>query len=198
MNCFVEGCLNESRTKYKPSLCSKHNSAKWRGLNPIKNKELDKAQYAKDREKILAKNKSPERRKYKNMKSAEYRQKYPEKFHRRDRQQHEKISSRHSSLKRGAKDRGLELSITKDQHADLIKDGKCYYCEYSLPKTGGGLDRKDNSVGYVIDNLVPCCTYCNVLKSSLLSHDEMVEIIAVLKKTRNKKFMWDGYKTIGG
>lgn len=30
-----------------------------------------------------------------------------------------------------------------------------------------GIDRKDSSKGYTIDNCVPCCTECNTMKSDL-------------------------------
>ena len=197
MNCAVDGCLNDGRAKHKLSLCSKHNSEKWRTLNPLKNKELDKAQYIKDREKILAKNKSPERRKYKNMKSVEYRQRHPEKYQQKDRKHHETLSSRYGSLRYSAKDRGLKLTITKEEYRKIISLDRCHYCQGPLDKTGSSLDRKDNSLGYSLENVLPCCKYCNVLKGSLLSYDEMVQVIGYLRVARGSGLLWQNYRTIG-
>lgn len=39
----------------------------------------------------------------------------------------------------------------------------CFYCLGS----GGGLDRKDSSIGHTYDNTVPCCEKCNNILSDL-------------------------------
>jgi 5-methylcytosine-specific restriction endonuclease McrA len=39
-----------------------------------------------------------------------------------------------------------------------------------------GVDRRDNSAPYRLDNLDPCCPLCNQIKSQLLSSDEMREL----------------------
>jgi hypothetical protein len=33
--------------------------------------------------------------------------------------------------------------------------------------TYGGIDRKDNTIGYVVGNVVPCCIVCNRAKMDL-------------------------------
>ena len=40
----------------------------------------------------------------------------------------------------------------------------CHYCGGS-PKARRGLDRVDNNVNYVLENVVPCCWDCNKGKS---------------------------------
>ncbi len=55
--------------------------------------------------------------------------------------------------------RDKEFSITFDGFLDIIKN-PCNYC-------GGiafGLDRVDNTLGYIPDNVVSCCGDCNMMK----------------------------------
>jgi hypothetical protein len=49
----------------------------------------------------------------------------------------------------------------------------CDYCKGPLPETGHGLDRKDNTRGYELDNVVPCCYDCNTMKGKFLTYEEM-------------------------
>lgn len=74
----------------------------------------------------------------------------------------------------GARQRGLTFELTKEQFAALTKQ-TCHYCgsspmqERILSQCNGsymynGIDRIDNDQGYVIDNVVPCCGFCNKAK----------------------------------
>ena len=78
-------------------------------------------------------------------------------------------------IKRNADTRNLEWSLTSDQVRALSKQS-CYYCGIkpqqviSVSRYGSyvynGLDRIDNSRGYTINNVVPCCGICNVAKNA--------------------------------
>lgn len=90
------------------------------------------------------------------------------------------MSARNSILdgyKRGATDRGLSWSISDDEF-DILTQKACFYCgrkPYRSKKTRGnngnfiynGIDRLDNSNGYVLSNIVPCCTICNRAKNNM-------------------------------
>ena len=62
-----------------------------------------------------------------------------------------------------------EFLISKDVFRSLIQQN-CHYCN-KLPSNKykkkssvliyNGIDRKDNDIGYTIDNCVPCCRSCN-------------------------------------
>jgi len=79
--------------------------------------------------------------------------------------------------KRSAKYRGLYFLLTTKEISDLFKK-KCYYCG-SPPSNNckhgkgngsfvySGVDRKDNKIGYISKNCVPCCDICNKAKRNL-------------------------------
>ena len=72
--------------------------------------------------------------------------------------------------------------LTKEQTRNLI-ESDCYYCGNPPSNDIGlhreirfiyqGIDRKDNTIGYTPDNVVPCCIVCNKMKK-VLSHDDFL------------------------
>jgi len=78
------------------------------------------------------------------------------------------------SYRRHAKDnnRSYELSLSE---FEKLTSSNCHYCNakpsMSIKSVRGngayiynGIDRKDNEIGYVISNCVPCCKMCNFSK----------------------------------
>jgi hypothetical protein len=78
-----------------------------------------------------------------------------------------------------AKNRNLEFRLSQDQFQSLTKQ-LCAYCgaepaasvkatvvSVNGDYTHNGIDRVDNSVGYTIENCVPCCKTCNRMKHKL-------------------------------
>lgn len=82
--------------------------------------------------------------------------------------------------KLGAKTRNISFELTDEQFRDLTSQS-CYYCEVDPFRESGrgdkkfingfyvhnGIDRIDNSVGYVFENCVPCCKVCNQAKNNM-------------------------------
>jgi hypothetical protein len=82
--------------------------------------------------------------------------------------------------RQGAEKRGLSWELTDEQASGFFK-GNCTYCGIQpLQKFKGdwgksynglfyynGIDRKDNTVGYLPENCVSCCKICNRSKHSL-------------------------------
>lgn len=89
--------------------------------------------------------------------------------------------ARYNHLRAEARRRSIPCSLTYEEFA-RVRIGACAYCGRALPATGGGLDRKDNGVGYTISNVVPCCGRCNQMKSDWLGYEEMLQVGATLKK----------------
>jgi len=90
----------------------------------------------------------------------------------------ERIPYRYSCTKSRAKKRGLDFDITLNEYEVLVSK-KCFYCGQELGKYGIALDRVDNSKGYIFENVVPCCSICNVIKmdfslETLLSHITLI------------------------
>lgn len=91
--------------------------------------------------------------------------------------------------KRNAMTRKLSWELTKEQFLDLIKQ-KCYYCKVEpwnlIEKSSGdwavvsGIDRKDNNIGYIINNCVPCCKICNRAKLNL-DYSTFIKWLNVIK-----------------
>jgi hypothetical protein len=84
--------------------------------------------------------------------------------------------------------RKREWILSKEQWLQLINAG-CYYCEANLLEMtrGSGLDRIDNSRGYTLDNVLPCCTDCNALRGARLTVEETKAAMQVIIELRKPK-----------
>jgi len=80
-----------------------------------------------------------------------------------------------SSYKKRAKKRKLEFNIDFDSFIILI-EGECFYCgivgsnskkDYHGEYMYNGIDRVDNSVGYISENIVTSCKDCNYAKRDM-------------------------------
>jgi len=85
------------------------------------------------------------------------------------------VSSKISAYKKGAKERGLIYNLSND-FFEKITSSNCFYCGVipsQLSKRNGheyfynGIDRVNNSIGYIEENVVPCCVFCNKAKRDL-------------------------------
>lgn len=119
--------------------------------------------------------------------------------HRDDARRAEKRAENHALARRPtvryrrfvarAQKRGVPCEISFEQWRLLVLcDARCHYCDGPMPDTGCGLDRVDCRDGYVLANVVPCCGWCNVAKGMLLTHDELVQVIA-----RRRSNGWTGW-----
>ena len=81
------------------------------------------------------------------------------------------------SYKQIARKRECKWDLTEEQFAELTQQD-CYYCGakpaniFNQKGSNGeyiynGLDRVDNSKGYTMDNVVPCCKICNIAKNNM-------------------------------
>jgi hypothetical protein len=98
--------------------------------------------------------------------------------------------------RKDAQKRNIQFSISREEFKKII-DRNCHYCE-AEPSTGfvekkrngsylhNGIDRKINSLGYNIDNCLPCCSRCNKMKMNLDYHDFLAQcgVIYLLNKER--------------
>jgi hypothetical protein len=92
----------------------------------------------------------------------------------------------YTQLKFRARTKGQALNLTWQEYQNAVESKHCYYCNGPLPRTGHGLDRMDNTLGYSADNVVACCGNCNFRKGKLESagfkwpriRDLMFELLA--------------------
>lgn len=82
-----------------------------------------------------------------------------------------------SMYKGRSEHRGLVFTLTRDEFFALIIQD-CYYCGTNPSNTSrqepgsgvflyNGVDRLDSKLGYVTDNVRPCCWTCNQMKRTL-------------------------------
>lgn len=80
-----------------------------------------------------------------------------------------------------AKSRGYRWGLTDEEFYNIIQK-PCHYCGEvgSIEKYNkstneyfyhNGIDRVDNTKGYIHDNVVPCCTTCNIAKNDMNPDD---------------------------
>lgn len=93
---------------------------------------------------------------------------------------------RYKYLKQQGNFYGLEVNLTIEEYIELISK-PCFYCKDAMntPSFGRGLDRIDNARGYSTDNVLPCCTTCNQLRSDRFTVEETVVMINALISFRS-------------
>lgn len=97
-------------------------------------------------------------------------------------------------LLRNAKIAKHKVDLTYQDFVQFTKVKNCYYCDSELiwnkksSKNSKGmvtnLDRKDATLGYSLQNCVPCCGKCNRVKTNFFSHSEFLKVVKLIKNLR--------------
>ena len=71
------------------------------------------------------------------------------------------------NYKRSAEKREIDYNLSDEETKKFLKN-ECFYCK-DINDDGylNGIDRKDNKIGYKIDNCVTCCKICNISKKTM-------------------------------
>ena len=96
------------------------------------------------------------------------------------------LNELYGSYKHNAKGRNLSFNISKEEFK-FLTEKNCSYCnaqptnKIKARHINGtyiynGLDRVDNSKGYEIDNVVPCCKHCNMMKKTMSKQDFISQV----------------------
>jgi hypothetical protein len=88
-----------------------------------------------------------------------------------------RLGKLYKTYKDRATKKGREFTLTEYEFGEIIA-GDCVYC--GNPATG--IDRKNNSKGYSLDNSAACCHRCNSLKGNLYDYAEMLELGADIRE----------------
>ena len=95
------------------------------------------------------------------------------------------------SYKRAALKKGRAYELTAEEFEYITKQS-CHYCgaspspfcaptiRYNGLYIGNGIDRKDNSFGYVISNCLPCCEVGNRAKKNMTYDDFIIWINSLI------------------
>ena len=85
-------------------------------------------------------------------------------------------------LKLHCKHRGLTCDLSYEDFLRFTEISECHYCSAAIPwepwSSGKGyskayfLDRKDNGLGYSVQNCVVACTFCNMTRQDRFSYEE--------------------------
>ena len=82
-----------------------------------------------------------------------------------------KLKNCYNSYKKSASLRGYFFDLSENQFFHVV-NSNCGYCGdkprmYSDGLVRNGIDRVDNNVGYVHQNIIACCSTCNSMKGTL-------------------------------
>ena len=125
------------------------------------------------------------------------------------------LNQKFASYKRDAFTKKAEFTLTKDEFCNIIQSN-CYYCggepvlwspyfksngeidkrfigkvdELYMNSTKvkvNGIDRVDSNLGYEINNVVPCCKTCNLMKNVHSENDFLQHILKIYKFKKLEK-----------
>jgi hypothetical protein len=89
------------------------------------------------------------------------------------------LKAMYQDYKHSAWARMLSFKLSFRQFQKLTQK-ECFYCGQKPEKrfrkfhfTANGIDRKNNTKGYVLTNLLPCCSICNRAKGEMTFNDFM-------------------------
>lgn len=163
--------LEEKRKKHAEK------TRQWRLKNPEKHKEQQRKYYEKNK-----------------LKRIEYSREYQKKYRQTEEgkqvyrdaqkryQEKHGFHARYVTYRSKAKRKNREFGLTEEEAIELM-EGRCRYC---LRCPGGGIDRVDNTKGYVKGNVVSCCAIHNRMKRDM-THEEFVRAcIEVVENEKNK------------
>jgi menaquinone-dependent protoporphyrinogen IX oxidase len=115
-----------------------------------------------------------------------------ERFNKQSKEYKKTPAGIYSAIKYGAKVRKIHFDLKLDEFISWYKNQKrfCIYCkrlEKELIKDKNekfhrlSIDRKDNNIGYIINNLILCCYRCNEVKSNVFTYKQMIKVGKILQ-----------------
>lgn len=81
---------------------------------------------------------------------------------------------KYKNYAKSANSRNIEFKLSEKEFKDITSQ-QCYLCGViSSDINTNGIDRFDNSKGYILENCKPCCGHCNILKKDL-TYDKIIK-----------------------
>ncbi len=77
--------------------------------------------------------------------------------------------------------KGLNFDLSEEECNELFNE-KCFYCGEQSDNLNIGIDRIDCNcdIGYNLDNVVPCCAVCNMIKNTIPHDIFLTKIVHIL------------------
>ena len=91
---------------------------------------------------------------------------------------------KYSRIKNNARVRKLQFVLTPEEYRDIFFGKDCHYCGDS---DCDGIDRLNSSHGYIPDNMVSCCYYCNVMKMDMGYNEFLAKIEKISDHIKKKE-----------
>ena len=89
---------------------------------------------------------------------------------------------RYYDIRKAAQRRNIYFNLTFEE-ALKFKKKHCFYCGEKINHIG--IDRINNTKGYVLGNMVSCCTVCNRMKLAM-SYKEFINQCQKILNWRNQ------------
>lgn len=87
------------------------------------------------------------------------------------------LSTRYRQYLGRANRKGLPFALTTEEFNHLLSS-QCVYCGSGSRIT---IDRVDSSLGYTIDNCVPACYVCNIMKYSWDRDEFLAHVVKIYR-----------------
>jgi hypothetical protein len=96
--------------------------------------------------------------------------------------------SSYKNYKNRAIKKNLEFLLTENDYED-ITNKNCYFCgKENTIRHSNGIDRIDNSKGYIINNVSSCCSECNYMKRNYSFQDVINKFILIHANHKEKNY----------
>lgn len=115
------------------------------------------------------------------------------------------FSAIYSEYQEKADKTNMNFELTPQQFYDITQKN-CYYCDSpplsaskgtakgaSKPFIYNGIDRVDNNRGYILENCVPCCFICNIMKRNYNVLDFLYHINRISSNLKLSELDWENY-----
>jgi hypothetical protein len=110
---------------------------------------------------------------------------------------HAALNAFFNQYQNNARNKGRSFDLSKDEFKKLV-NSDCAYCgskpSLFYKKTGAngpalvnGIDRVDNTKGYTVENSIPCCHSCNMMKRDKTTNDFLEHIARIAKHSIKDK-----------
>jgi hypothetical protein len=91
---------------------------------------------------------------------------------------------KYTRIKSRSQSKKIEFTLTPDEYRSLFYGKDCHYCG---DIDCDGIDRLNSNYGYIPNNMVPCCYYCNVMKMDMGYDEFLNKIEKISSYIKNKE-----------